>query len=120
MRGSRARRWQPRRMLFPSSDGYRVRACAHKIAIGDSDLINVRFGPPYGLKSDISRGPRSCHEPTFSPNGRLWNVRPRASLTSLRFNVGCADNFAPFLRFVGDELAEISRRACNFDAAEPY
>src|SRR5215831_11438544 len=27
----------------------------YKIAIGDSDLINVRFGP---LKSDISRGPR--------------------------------------------------------------
>jgi hypothetical protein len=26
----------------------------------------------------------------------------------------------PFLRFVGDELAEISRRACNRDAAEPY
>src|SRR5262249_41871049 len=69
MRGSRARRWQLRRMLFPSSDGYRVRACTHKIAIGDSDLINVRLGPLCGLKSDISRGPRSCHEPTFSRNG---------------------------------------------------
>ena len=42
------------------------------------------------------------------------------SAGSLRLNVGCADNFAPFLRFVGDELAEISRRACNCDAAEPY
>ena len=30
----------------------------HKIA--GSDLINVRFGPLCGLKSDISRGPRSA------------------------------------------------------------
>src|SRR5262249_45286830 len=70
MRASRAPRWRLRRMLFPSSDGYRVRACTHKIAIGDSGLINVRLGPLCRLKSDISRGPRSCHEPTFSPNGR--------------------------------------------------
>ena len=48
----------------------------------------------------------------------LWNVRPRASLTSLRFNVGCADNFAPFLRFVGDELAEIGGRTCEHCCAE--
>ena len=33
---------------------------AHKIAIGDSDLTNVRFGSLCGLKSDISRGPRSA------------------------------------------------------------
>jgi hypothetical protein len=26
---------------------------------GDSDLINVRFGPLCGLTADISRGPRS-------------------------------------------------------------
>ena len=31
-----------------------------KIAIGDSDLINVRFVPLCVLKSDISRGPRSA------------------------------------------------------------
>jgi hypothetical protein len=34
--------------------------CTHKITIGDSDLINVRFGPLCGLKSDIPRGPRSA------------------------------------------------------------
>jgi hypothetical protein len=39
----------------------RLRACTHKIAIGDSDVINVRFCPLCGLKSDISRGPRSAN-----------------------------------------------------------
>src|SRR5262245_48321275 len=34
--------------------------CTHKIAIDDSDLINVRIGPLCELKSDISRGPRSA------------------------------------------------------------
>jgi hypothetical protein len=38
-----------------------LRACTHKIAIGDSNLINVRFGPLCGLKSDIPRGPRSAN-----------------------------------------------------------
>jgi hypothetical protein len=37
------------------------RACTHKIAIGDIALINVRFGPLCGLKSDISPGPRSAN-----------------------------------------------------------
>src|SRR5262249_42275945 len=31
------------------------------IAIGDRDLINVRFGPLCGLTLDISRGPRSAN-----------------------------------------------------------
>jgi len=30
------------------------------VAIGDTDLIIVRFGPLCGLKLDISRGPRSA------------------------------------------------------------
>jgi hypothetical protein len=32
-----------------------------QIAIGDSDLINVRLTQLCGLKSDISRGPRSAN-----------------------------------------------------------
>src|SRR5262249_53276058 len=36
-----------------------ARARTHKMAVGDGDLINVRFGPLCGLKSDISRGPSS-------------------------------------------------------------
>src|SRR5215510_5526626 len=31
-----------------------------RVTIDDSDLINVRIGPLCGLKSDISRGPRSA------------------------------------------------------------
>jgi hypothetical protein len=34
------------------------RECRRKPRI--SDLVNVRFGPLCGLKSDISRGPRSA------------------------------------------------------------
>jgi hypothetical protein len=34
--------------------------CTYKIAIGDSDLINVRFDPLCGLNSDITQGPRSA------------------------------------------------------------
>src|SRR5262249_14086534 len=37
-----------------------AREDTHEIAIGDSDLINVRFVLLCGLKSDISRGRRSA------------------------------------------------------------
>jgi hypothetical protein len=45
---------------------------------GDRDAINVRFGPLCGLKSDISRGPRSaisCREQVQQ------NARQKARLT---------------------------------------
>src|SRR6516164_4729699 len=53
-----------------------VRTCTHKIAIGE----HVSFGPLSGLKSDISRGPRSatCRYPG-------WHLR------SLRLRLGEAD-----------------------------
>jgi hypothetical protein len=54
---------------------------AHKIAIGDSDLINVRFGPLCGLKSDISRGPRSAMNGVMHCNKR--GVSVGYSITSL-------------------------------------
>jgi hypothetical protein len=40
--------------------GLLTKACTHKIATGDSELINVRFGPLRGLKPDITQGPRSA------------------------------------------------------------
>src|SRR5258707_15063139 len=48
-----------------------------KIVIGHSDLINVRFGPLCGLKSDISRGPRSANK-TLGPmgGGDLQRIQP--------------------------------------------
>src|SRR5262245_4263646 len=44
----------------------RFRLCTHKIAMGDSDSINVRIGSLCGLKSDISRSEK-CHEATYAP-----------------------------------------------------
>ena len=45
---------------LPAWKRLRVDDASIEITIGDSDLFNVRFGPLCGLKSDISRGPRSA------------------------------------------------------------
>src|SRR5262249_54291916 len=50
-----------------------------------------------------------------SPNGTLWNIA-RDRLHWL--DVGRHNHLAPFLGFVGDELAEISGRACKHRAAQ--
>src|SRR5262249_31683362 len=82
---------------------------------------NTRISNRRGSVSRYAKiGPRPRRSRVDFAERHLWNVRPRASVASLRFDVGCADHFAPFLRFVGDELAEIKRRACNRDATEPY
>src|SRR5262245_41537698 len=43
-----------------ASTGLLTKTCTHKIAIGDSELINVRFGPLCRVKSNISQGLRSA------------------------------------------------------------
>ena len=36
----------------------------------------------------------------------------------LRLDVGCSDDLAPFLGFIGDQLAEVGRRSCEHRAAQ--
>src|SRR5262249_2977493 len=92
-----------------------AREDTHKIAIGDRDLINDRFGPLCGLKSDISRGPRSANSGRcrHSRNETLWN----ASLGLLRLDPRELHDLAPLFRFIRDHFSEISRRhRCWHDA----
>src|SRR3954468_11696280 len=42
----------------------------------------------------------------------------RRARGSLRLDVGCPDDLAPFLGFVGDELSEIGGRAAKHGAAQ--
>ena len=46
--------------------GGALRACTHKVTMGDRKLVNVRFGPACELNSDISRGPTSATIPAVS------------------------------------------------------
>jgi hypothetical protein len=39
---------------------------------------------------------------------KLWNIA--VTVVSLGLDVGCPDHFAPFLSFLGNELAEVGRR----------
>jgi hypothetical protein len=61
--GRRSPTWSVRaaRGKLVASRAARLERLPIRTAIGDSDLINVRFGPRCGLKSDISRGPRSAN-----------------------------------------------------------
>src|SRR5262249_1637889 len=84
-------------------------------------------GPLCGLKSDISRGPRSCHEPTDSPNGTLWNVRrhqsalaPENLITLAHFSVSVAMNLAKSEGEPGNTAAPRSaNRAFNLGSTRP-
>src|SRR5215212_10714580 len=50
-------------------------------------------------------------------SGLLWNVSRRWPV-SFRLDVGRADHLAPFLSFVGDQLAKVGWRAGDHPAAE--
>src|SRR5262249_54906386 len=59
---------------------------------------------------------------TASPSARdfaerdLWNVGRGSAL--LHLDVGRPDHLAPLLGFVGDKLAEVRRRACEYRATK--
>src|SRR5262249_35796978 len=52
-----------------------------------------------------------------SRNGRLWNIR--AFPASVRLAAGEPHHLAPFLGFVGDELAEVGGRARKRERGSP-
>src|SRR5262249_28346927 len=66
-----------------------ARVCTHKIAIGDSDLINVRFGPLCGLKSDISQSAKSSHLLAQCAKCVLWQRSHNRIFLSFAFLAGC-------------------------------
>src|SRR5262245_7268452 len=79
------------RAMIESFDRHRrrPRACTHKIAIDDSDLINVRFSPLYGLKSEISRGLRSANSGHRKEKAALSNEQrgpERRTLLLMRYS----------------------------------
>ena len=81
--------------------------------------INVRL---LGVKRTlVSHSAMSAFEPKRtlalpkSRNGRRYGISDSALL---RPNVGHPDHLGPLLGFVGDKLAEVRRRACEYRAAE--
>src|SRR5262245_64281756 len=48
----------------------------------------------------------------------IYGICAASASASLRLDVGRHNHLAPFLGFVGDEFAEISRRACKRRAAQ--
>src|SRR6516162_5545299 len=70
---------------------------------------------------------RSCHEPSFSPNGRLWNVRlhqsalaPENLITLAHFSVSSAMNLPKSEDEPGNTAAPRSaNRAFNLGSARP-
>src|SRR5262249_8561400 len=61
------------------------------------DLINVCFGPPCGLKSDISRGPRSAHKQTCPNVYPLQSVMCGRKRVLNGFTVVACELFRPKL-----------------------
>jgi hypothetical protein len=70
--------------------GFLARACTHKIAVGGSDLLNACFGPLCGLKSDISRGPKSGREQPQTNDANSQPFSSRFSSLKKRQSVPCA------------------------------
>ena len=61
-------------------------------------------------------GGRSAMSCYISQNETLWNVSTTGSRW-LEPNVCRSNHLGPFLCFVGNELAEVGRRACHLNAA---
>src|SRR6516164_6935652 len=75
-----------------------ARTCTHKIAIGDSDLINVRIGPLCGESSRTSRKVREVPLAVIAAirqSGRYGISRRDAA--SLRLDVRRTDHLCPLL-----------------------
>ena len=103
---------------FSVSSAINLPNAADVIDIGSTapkknEATQVRNRPEGGRKFKPMVPVATCYEPTFSPNGTLWNV----GRGSLRLDIGRADHIAPPLGFVGDKLAKIGRRTRKQRAA---
>ena len=75
-----------------------------KSRIGDSDLINVRFGPLCGLKAHISRGPRSAKVSI------RWGPRGRADVAELAARSGSVSDACWRVPIPGQKLVDVLGR----------